>query len=338
MNSQLINRLFVGIALIGIGILFLLNQAGIIAMDIWDLIWDFWPVPIIYFSAVGLLFQRRMNSGWSGSYFWNLIAFVAGWYFLGRNLGVISLSIGDLLPYVIPVALILFGVQLIVRPGGEGKRRSERGRRHKERDRRPIEADDPTENIPDWAPPAEPISNFDEQFEARFGRIAPEQDQAAEAAASRPQAEKRHDPDPEPGAKHAGRFGYRWHEQAEHRSGFITDIKIGNEYFELKPMNVSLFIGDTVIDLTRARIPVGETKINISTFIGDVKIYLPNDLDLEVCVVSSSFLGDSHVLDRREGGLFRNVTMTTPGYHEAEKRLRIHVSVFIGDLTVQRVG
>ena len=58
------------------------------------------------------------------------------------------------------------------------------------------------------------------------------------------------------------------------RSGFIGDIYLGHDYWELKPMNISHFIGDTVLDLTKAQILPGETVINISSFIGDVKIYL----------------------------------------------------------------
>jgi lia operon protein LiaF len=331
MNCNTINRIFLGLALIAAGVLFMLDRAGFITFDIGSLFRDYWPVLIIYFSAVGLVFQRKMNSGWIGSYFWNLVGIAVGFYFLGRNLGFIDLSFGELIPYVIPVALILFGVHMIFGPRGRAKRLDGFEKRNPE-------PEFVNEEIPDLGtPPTEPISNFDEQFEARFGRTTPERGAAAEAAHSRSHTEKPPVSKPLHEKHHSGFFGWS-NDRVENRSGFITDIKIGQDYFELKPMNISLFIGDTVLDLTKARIPAGETKINVSSFIGDVKIYIPNDLDLEICVVSSSFLGDSNVLDRREGGLFRNLNLATPGYQEAEKRLRIHVSVFIGDLTVQRVG
>ena len=63
-------------------------------------------------------------------------------------------------------------------------------------------------------------------------------------------------------------------------------------------MNISAFIGDTVIDLTKAQIPYGETKINISSFIGDVKVFVPEDMDLGVTVTTNSFIGDMSLLNQ----------------------------------------
>ncbi len=124
----------------------------------------------------------------------------------------------------------------------------------------------------------------------------------------------------------------------QHRSGFIGDIHIGEDYWELKPLNISHFIGDTVLDLTKAHVPETETKIHISSFIGDVKVYVPNDYDIAVQVVSNAFIGDAKVLGQREGGIFTNVNIETPYYHEAEKRIKIIVSTFIGDVRVTKVG
>jgi len=103
-------------------------------------------------------------------------------------------------------------------------------------------------------------------------------------------------------------------------------------------MNISLFIGDTVLDLTKAQIPYGETRINISSFIGDVKVFVPNDRDLGLSVISSSFIGDTKVYERHEGGFFKHVKFETPYYHEADKRIRLNVSSFIGDVRIVKVG
>src|SRR5690606_16503205 len=108
--------------------------------------------------------------------------------------------------------------------------------------------------------------------------------------------------------------------------------------WELKPMNISHFIGDTVLDLTRAEVSFGETKINISSFIGDVKVYVPNDFDIAVQVVSSAFIGDVKVLGQKEGGLFTNINIQSPRYVEAGKQIKLVVSTFIGDVRVTKVG
>ena len=45
-----------------------------------------------------------------------------------------------------------------------------------------------------------------------------------------------------------------------HRHGFIGDVHLGQEAWELKPIQISHFIGDSVIDLTRASIPLGRNN------------------------------------------------------------------------------
>jgi lia operon protein LiaF len=124
----------------------------------------------------------------------------------------------------------------------------------------------------------------------------------------------------------------------QNRSGFIGDIHIGHDHWELKPLNISHFIGDTVIDLTKAHIPFGETRITISSFIGDVKIYLPNDYEVGIHVVSSAFIGDARVLDMRDSRLFRSMDVETPSYKDTDKKIKLVCSTFIGDVRVTKVG
>lgn len=139
--------------------------------------------------------------------------------------------------------------------------------------------------------------------------------------------------------------GQHWHNGWETRKGrpversnFIGDIHLGHDYWELEPTVVSHFIGDTVIDLTKARIPYGETKLTVSSFIGDVKVFVPNDVQVEISVTASAFIGDMKVLDRHEGGMFRHMKYDTKHYMEAEKKINLTVSMFIGDVFVKRVG
>ena len=113
---------------------------------------------------------------------------------------------------------------------------------------------------------------------------------------------------------------------------------LGQEAWELKPIQISHFIGDSVIDLTRASIPRGETTIHVTAFIGDVKIFIPNDMDVEVRVMASSFIGDMKVLDRRESGFLRNIRTQTSLYEEAEHKIIVTTSMFIGDITIKKIG
>ncbi len=126
-------------------------------------------------------------------------------------------------------------------------------------------------------------------------------------------------------------------EKTVNESSFIGDYYIGKDYFRLKPLNISHFVGDTVIDLTKAQIPYGTTRINISCFIGDVVIYVPNDPELGVRANSSSFLGDHNVLGSTRSGIVSGVD-ETQNYDECAKRIKISASSFIGDVHVTRVG
>ncbi|WP_445670841.1 cell wall-active antibiotics response protein LiaF [Paenibacillus sp. FSL M8-0334] len=341
------SQLFGGLFLIGIGVLFFLNQLGFINVSIGYLISTFWPVILIWFGLQSLIFASGAGVLWGA-----LVPILLGLYFLGRNLGYVWFSFGDLIKFAIPVALILFGLQVILQP------------RNNRRPPEPPPAPEPDRRqspIPPEPPEAVPLdSSLDEVFERKFGKPQqePKQEHTDHAnhrdhtAASGRRGYRYDDTDPHYGyneeeghryyedREDPNRSGARWsHHDTVNKSAFIGDVHMGKEYFSLKPTNISQFIGDTVLDLTKAQIPYGETRINISGFIGDVKVFVPNDSDLGIHVSTSSFIGDMKVLDQKEGsGFMSSSGIESPYYREAGKRIRIHVSVFIGDIKVNRVG
>ncbi|WPP40206.1 cell wall-active antibiotics response protein LiaF [Paenibacillus hunanensis] len=125
---------------------------------------------------------------------------------------------------------------------------------------------------------------------------------------------------------------------AEERSSFIGDVHIGKDYFELKPMNISHFIGDTMLDLTRAQIPYGKTRINISAFIGDVKVFIPSGVEVSFKAEGNSFIGDMDILNRNSDGMMNRLSGETSEADTTGKRVEITVNVFIGDIRINRVG
>jgi hypothetical protein len=62
MSNERRSSLFGPVLLIGIGVLLLLNNFGIVDIDIWDLIFRFWPVLLIA-AGLDLLFGRRSGAG-----------------------------------------------------------------------------------------------------------------------------------------------------------------------------------------------------------------------------------------------------------------------------------
>jgi lia operon protein LiaF len=361
MNPRVFGRVLGGLILLAIGGMFLLRQLGIVSFefDIGYLIATFWPLILIAVGVQGM----TQRGGWG----WGLFLLGLGLFFQARNLGFIDLTLGEVIRYGWPVLLIYWGLVMIFRPGG--KKKSENGWQSY-----PPKSDDPFPGADRPVPPPPPLhpNPLDLDYEPPKsgepgaggypgGGAAPGADGRHEADGHQGQhghysASGHHgahgwngaegpgggwyDPGRGGGAKreHDCWSGWAHNPNAETRSGFIGDIHVGGDYWELRPMNISLFIGDTVLDLTKAQIPYGETRLNISSFIGDVKVFVPNDRDLGISVATSSFIGDTRVIDRQEGGFFKNVRFETPYYHEAERRVRLNISSFIGDVRIVKVG
>ncbi|REJ12480.1 MAG: cell wall-active antibiotics response protein [Paenibacillaceae bacterium] len=337
MNMKIFGRVFWGLVLLAIGGLFLLRQLNLLPFDfdIGFLFSTFWPIILI---AIGL------QSLVSGGGWWGMILVGLGAFFQLQNLNFIHLSLGEVIRYGWPVLLIIWGLNMIFRPGR--KKRSEGGWQSY-----PPKTGGPYHGGERPVPPPPPLHPNPLDLDYEPPKTGDTGADGHNGTSGHHGAGGHHGPSGWNGAggwngpggrpKHAAdddRPDWMPNLNAENRSGFIGDIHLGGDYWELRPMNISLFIGDTVLDLTKAQIPLGETRINVSSFIGDVKVFVPNDRDLGISVTSNSFIGDTRVLDRHEGGFFKNVKFETPYYHEADKRIRLIVSSFIGDVRIVKVG
>ncbi|MEQ4481791.1 cell wall-active antibiotics response protein LiaF [Cohnella silvisoli] len=96
--------------------------------------------------------------------------------------------------------------------------------------------------------------------------------------------------------------------------GLVRSVYLGKDEWNLITLNISHLIGDTVIDLTKAWIPTGETTIYISQWIGDVKVYVPNDLGLEVKVIAHTFYGTNQAFERTNRGINCRIVREQRGY------------------------
>jgi lia operon protein LiaF len=338
------NKLLFGLGMIAIGVLYLLNQLNVLTFNLGDFFSTFWPVFIIYFGLRGLIIRNKYK--WGGSFIWSLFLIFLGVYFLLNNLGVAAFNYDNMYKFIVPVLLILFGLNVLFKGSGsnasaqewkaglrserqarkEGRRAAkeemrERYRAMKEQRRNGYEA-------PSYIPPVPPVFPPDEPIEAAPGQSKTFTDEAYQKA----------DRDWKWKNYSHGHHGDPAQSGKVNRSSFIGDIYYGQDYWDLTPLDISLFIGDTVIDLTKANIPSGETRINVSSFIGDLKIFVPNDMQLEISVTASAFISDMKVLDRYESGLFKNLQTQTRDYADGDKKIRIIVSTFIGDVIVKRVG
>ncbi|MBP2112255.1 cell wall-active antibiotics response protein LiaF [Paenibacillus silagei] len=359
MKRRFTSQVLGGLLLIGLGGMFLLRQMGYTDFSLGSLISTYWPVILIVMGVQRFLAPDEERSRFSAT-LGGFIYLAIGVFFLGRNLDWFYYSAGDFFKMLIPVMLIGGGLSVIFRPRPGTP---------------PIPPAPPSpsgyyppgpgKSPLDTAPPAPLESTLDQQFEQKFGKPAGSEERNwndylhkneedadgnplhASADTRWQEKQERHERRrQERQERHARRHG-EWHEEfqdsgndkdATNRSAFIGDVHMGKEHFQLKRTNISQFIGDTVLDLTNAQIPYGETKINISAFVGDIKVYIPDDMDLGVAVTGSSFIGDMQVLEQSRSGFMSNVQCKTPYYKESGKKVRINVSCFIGDVKVKTVG
>ncbi|WP_158211658.1 cell wall-active antibiotics response protein LiaF [Alkalihalobacterium alkalinitrilicum] len=125
------------------------------------------------------------------------------------------------------------------------------------------------------------------------------------------------------------------HSTPSFRSALIGDFRLLSDRYELQDMNIRNGIGDIKIDLSKAIIPEGETVIIIHGWIGDIDVYAPYDLDLSVQAMVT--IGDLDILDSRQSGINRNIAIATKEYKQAPRRVKLVLSLFIGDIDVRYV-
>jgi lia operon protein LiaF len=350
MNPHMFQRMIWGLVLVSAGTLFLLNQVGIIQIDIGYLASTYWPAILIFYGLIGFVSQRKYH--WGGS-IGSLMMCGVGTIFLLKNLNVTDLSIGEMFKFLAPVALILFGLNVIFKPGKKEspdwpsikKAKEEERQARREANRARHSGYKKHWESGNWNPSGDRSSNSKEHMDhtpssnVKHGLTAEEKEVLKDIHGTYPKDEEHGEwTDPQHQHKYDGFVRNFDSGNVLHRHGFIGDVHLGQEAWELKPIQISHFIGDSVIDLTRASIPRGETTIHVTAFIGDVKIFIPNDMDVEVRVMASSFIGDMKVLDKRESGFLRNIRTQTSHYEEAEHKIVVTTSMFIGDITIKKIG
>ncbi|WP_165820796.1 cell wall-active antibiotics response protein LiaF [Pueribacillus theae] len=117
------------------------------------------------------------------------------------------------------------------------------------------------------------------------------------------------------------------------RRSLFGEFHMMNDRYELEDLTISHGIGDVKIDLTKAIIPAGETVLVVSGWIGDIDIYVPYDLD--VSINASVTIGELEVFGNKQSGISRSLSKRTESYTSAEKKVKLILSLTIGDIDVR---
>lgn len=119
---------------------------------------------------------------------------------------------------------------------------------------------------------------------------------------------------------------------------FLKNMPIGNyrvmdSIYELHDINIRYGLGDVQIDLTTAMIPEGETVIVIHGIAGNIRLYVP--YDIEISLNHSVLVGNISLFGQKENGFNKNVVLMTEQYANAPRRIKIISSLLAGDTEVR---
>lgn len=113
---------------------------------------------------------------------------------------------------------------------------------------------------------------------------------------------------------------------------FVGDIKRGGAW-QVTAEEFVTFVSDIDLDLTQALIPIGETTVTCSGFVGDVTIIVPPGVGLKV--TSSAFITDVAFLGVKTSNFISAPSQATPGYDNAERKVHLQARYFVGDIKVK---
>jgi hypothetical protein len=95
-----------------------------------------------------------------------------------------------------------------------------------------------------------------------------------------------------------------------------------------------LFVGDVILDFTRAEIPPGETPIRVYGFVSSIRVTVPQDVG--VAVSSTAFVTDARMLGQKRESFLAPVELTSDGYETAERKVRLETIFFVADVRVKQ--
>jgi lia operon protein LiaF len=93
-------------------------------------------------------------------------------------------------------------------------------------------------------------------------------------------------------------------------------------------------VGNLRLDMTKAALPAGETKIRAFGFVGDLDLILPQDVG--VSVSSWAFVTDGTVFGKKEESFVVPLQVASEGYEAAEYKLQVETYFFVSELTIER--
>lgn len=112
----------------------------------------------------------------------------------------------------------------------------------------------------------------------------------------------------------------------------LAGIRRSGEW-QVEPEDILTFVGDIRLDFSQVQIPMGCTSIRIVGFVGDINLYIPDDL--EYAIESTAFLTSSKVMGVKRDQFFTTFQQQSIGFESADRKIKIEMLYFVNDLDVR---
>ncbi len=113
---------------------------------------------------------------------------------------------------------------------------------------------------------------------------------------------------------------------------FAGDMRVTKKW-DMSKSEIRMFAGDIRIDLGELDLPSGETKFTVTAFVGDVKLYAPQDIG--VSITTMSFVSNSRINGERMEYVGSGLDFTSEGYEKAKKKFKLIMNCFAAEVRLE---
>jgi lia operon protein LiaF len=130
------------------------------------------------------------------------------------------------------------------------------------------------------------------------------------------------------------------------KGGFnaVGDLRLGDQPWALEDSSHNIGVGEIYVDITTALMKDGMTVLNLSGWVGDIQVVMPEDLAVEISaavrVGNIDIFGQEQECKKnstaKRSGVSNTLNYRSEKFDEAFKKLRMNVSLNIGDISIRR--
>lgn len=121
------------------------------------------------------------------------------------------------------------------------------------------------------------------------------------------------------------------------RSGAaVGEIRMGDTPWDFHDMETNMAAGQMRVDLSKARVPQGETRLKVKGGMGKIEILVP--ASLAISVQAEVGAGSITILGNKADGVGRQLQFVSPGYESADKKVKMDLSLMMGETLVIAAG